>query len=166
MDQLPGLADAPVQIDRSQHGLHRVRLDGGTVAAAAALLPLAQFQVAAQVQGLGHLHQAALAHQGRPDAGQVPLGQVRPGAVEVVCHHETQNRVPQKLQPLVAGHPLLPVLVGIGAVGQGVFQQRGIAEGVADLLFQGLHGVRSFLYQTAAPAKGDGGRQAGCAVIL
>ena len=89
VDQLAGLADAAVQIHGGQHGLHRVRLDGGTLTAAAALLAPAQLQIAAQIQGLGHLHQTSLADQGRPDAGQIPLGQIGPVAVQVVGHHQS-----------------------------------------------------------------------------
>ena len=43
VDELAHLADAPVQVDGGQHGLHRVGLDGGAGPAAAMVLPLAQF---------------------------------------------------------------------------------------------------------------------------
>ena len=74
LDDLPGGADAPVQIDSGQHGLHRVGPDGGALASAAGLLAPAQVEILPQAQLLGHHHQALLADQGGPGAGQVPLG--------------------------------------------------------------------------------------------
>ena len=144
LDQLAGRADAPVQVHGGQYRLHRVGGDGGTGAASAGLLALPQLQIGAQLQHLGHLRQALLAHQGGPGAGQIPLRQVGVGAVQVVGHHHAQHRIPQKLQPLVALHPFGPVLIGIGAVGEGVFQQGPVGKPITQLLFQGLHG-RSFL---------------------
>ena len=47
LNQPPGGADAPVQIDRGQHRLHRVGLDGGPGAPAPQLLAFAQLQIAA-----------------------------------------------------------------------------------------------------------------------
>ena len=139
VDQLPGLANASVQIDGSQQRLHRIGLDGGAGPAAAVVLPLAQAEIAAQIQALGHFHQAVLTHQGRPDAGQVPFRQVWTGAVKMVRHHQAQDGVSQKFQPLVAVGVTSPVLVGIGTVGEGVLQQAFVLEGIAEFFFQWLH---------------------------
>ena len=139
LDELPGRADAPVQIDGRDDGLHRVGLDGGPLPAAAGVLAPAQLQAAPQPQLTGHQHQAALAHQGRPGAGQVPLGQVGLGAEQKVRRHHAQHRVAQKFQPLVALQPLAPVLVGVGAVGQRPLQQRPVREGVTQFFLQLVH---------------------------
>ena len=72
------------------------------MAAAAGLLALAQPQLTAQAQALGHLIQALLAHQRRPHPGQVSLRQVRVLVIQIVRRYQTQHGVPQKLQPLVA----------------------------------------------------------------
>ena len=106
---------------------------------AASALPLAQAEVLPQAQLPGRLHQALLAHQGRPGAGQVALGQVGVIAVQVVGHHHAQDGIPQELQPFVAVQ-LAPALVGPGAVGEGIFQQGGVLKGVAQLFFQCRHG--------------------------
>ena len=134
LDDLPGRANTPVQIDRRQHGLHRVRLNGGTGTAAAGLLSLAQQQVGTQIQGLRHLHQALLAHQGGPHPGQLSLGQIGMAPVQVVGHHHAQDGVSQKFQPLIALQ-LAPALIGAGAVGQSVFQQLPVLKLVAQLFF-------------------------------
>ena len=139
LDDLPGGADAAVQIDRRQHGLHCVRHDGRPLPAAAGVLALAQLQVGAQLQLLGHLHQAALTHQGRPGTGQVALRQVRMGPVEIVGGDHAQHRVPQELQPLVALSAGVLVLIGVGAVSQCVLQQGPVLKGIAQLLLQLLH---------------------------
>ena len=80
---------------------------------------------------------------------------VGPGAVEVVGHHQTQDRIPQELQPLVAGQAP-PMLVGIGAVGQGVLQQSPVPKGIADLFFQCFHPDPPF--QQTNPRHGTGDR--------
>ena len=143
LDELPGRADAAVQVHGGQHRLHRVGNDGGPLPAAAGLLPLAQLQVGAQLQALGHFHQAALTHQGRPGAGQIPFRQVGVGAEQVVGHDHTKHRVPQKFQPLIALQSLGLVLVGVGAVGEGVFQKGPVGKPVTQLFFQCLHGRSS-----------------------
>ena len=78
--------------------------------------------------------QALLTHQRRPDAGQIPLRQIRVPGKEVLRRNESQHAVPQKLQPFVAAQPLRPVLVGIGAVVQGLPQQLLVAEGIVQIL--------------------------------
>ena len=136
MDQRAGLVDAAVQIHRGQHRLHRVRQNGRTAAAAAALLALAQQQEVPQAQTLGHLVQALLAHQGGADTGQLALRQVGMLAVQKVRRHEAQHRVAQELQPLVAGDAHAAVLVGVGAVVQCAPQQLRIVEAIAQPLLQ------------------------------
>ena len=59
----------------------------------------------------------------------------------MVGHHQPQHGIPQELQPLVAGKPALPVLVGIGAVGEGIFQQPYILKGIVQLFLQRFHGT-------------------------
>ena len=98
--------------------------------AAAGLLAPAQLQIRAQAQLPGHLVEALLAHQGRPDAGQVPLRRVRVLAEEELRRHKAQHGVPQELQPLVAPDAGGPVLVGIGAVVQRLLQQGRVPEAV------------------------------------
>ena len=136
VDQLTGLVDAPVQIHRRQHGLHRVGQDRGPAAAAAALLPLAQQQEIPQLQALGHLVQTLLTHQRGADAGQLALRQIRMLAVQMLRRYEAQHRVAQKLQPLVAADAHGAVLVGVGAVIQRPPQQRRIVEPIAQPFFQ------------------------------
>ena len=151
LNHLPGGADAPVQVNGGDDGLHRIRLDGGPPPAAAGALPLAQLQIVPQGQLPGHLHQTPLAHQSRPGAGELPLGHIGVRAVQVVGHHHAQHRVPQKLQPLVAGDSPAPVLVGVGTVVQRPLQQLSVLECIAQLLLQILHVVASSLKNKAPP---------------
>ena len=57
----------------------------------------------------------------RAQLGQLALGQVRVVAVERVGHDEPEHRVAEELQPLVVRQAA--VLVGVGPVGQGAFEQ-------------------------------------------
>ena len=141
VDQGPGGFHAAVQVHRREHGLRCVGQDGGPLTAAAGLLALAQPQLTAQAQALGHLIQALLAHQRRPHPGQVSLRQVRVLVIQIVRRDQTQHGVPQKLQPLVAADAAAPVLVGVGAVVQGRLKLLLAAEGVAQLFFQYLQGM-------------------------
>ena len=93
------------------------------MAAAAGLLTLAQLQIAAQIQLLGHLVKALLAHQRCPDPGQIPLRQVRVPGEEILRRHKAQHAVAQKLQPFVAAKPLGAMLIRVGAVIQRLPQQ-------------------------------------------
>ena len=83
--------------------------------------------------------QTVLAHQGSPGAGELPLRHVRVGAEQVFRHDQPQHGVAQELQPLIAGDALRPVLVGVGAVGQGVLQQFRIMEAVSQPRLQIFH---------------------------
>ena len=139
MDQVAGGIYPAVQIDGGEHGLRGVCQNGRALTSAAQLLTVAQLQVLAQLQILGHLVQALLAHQCGADAGQIALRQVGVLGVQVLRRHEAQHRIAQKLQTFVAGDAPGAVLVGVGAVVQGVFQQRGAAEGIAQLCLQCLH---------------------------
>ena len=59
---------------------------------------------------------------GRPQLGQLALGQVGVVAVQRVGDHEPEHGVAEELQALVVGQPA--VLVRVGAVRQGTQQQR------------------------------------------
>ena len=100
------------------------------MAAAAGLLALAQLQIAAQIQLLGNLVKALLAHQRRPDSGQIPLRQVRVPGEEILRRHKAQHAVAQKLQPFVAAKPLGAMLIRVGAVIQRLPQQFLVPEGI------------------------------------
>ena len=86
------------------------------MAAAAALLPLAQHQEITQMQALRHLMQTVLAYQRGADAGQLALRQVGMLAIEIIRRNKTQHRIAQEFQPLVAADALRAVLIGVGAV--------------------------------------------------
>ena len=81
--------------------------------AAACLFAFAQLQIAAEIQLLRHLMQALLAHQRRPDPGQIALRQIRVPCEKVFRRHKAQHAVPQKFQPLIAAQPLHAMLIGI-----------------------------------------------------
>ena len=93
LDDIPIMGESAVQEHCRQHCFHGIGQDGGTAAAAAGILALAQLQVASQIPLLGHQHQTALADQVGTDAGQVAFGQVGEGAVEVVGHDHAQHGV-------------------------------------------------------------------------
>ena len=130
VDQLRRGGNAAVQIHGGEHSLGCIRQNGGPMAAAAGLLALAQLQIAAQIQLLGHLVKALLAHQRCPDPGQIPLRQVRVPGEEILRRHKAQHAVAQKLQPFVAAKPLGAMLIRVGAVIQRLPQQFLVPEGI------------------------------------
>lgn len=131
LDDIPIISQSAVQEDCGQKGFHRIGQNGGTAASAAGIFPFAQFQIIPQIQGLGHQHQAVFADQIGANAGEIPLWEVGERAVEVFRHNHSENGVSQKFQPLVAADAAQVVLIGVGAVGQGVVQQGGILEMVS-----------------------------------
>ena len=151
VDEVAGGVHPAVQIHGGKYGLGGVGQYGGPAAAAALLLALAQQQIIAQVQGLGHLVQALLTHQGGADAGQVALRQLRVLFEQVLGGHKAQHGVAQEFQALVAAYTLAAVLVGVGAVVQGGTEQLRVAEGVAQLFFQFFHRNLLKKYGPAGP---------------
>ena len=101
------------------------------MAAAAMALPMAQLQHLSQLQPPCHLCQALFTDQLSPELCQLSLRLVRVSAEQMLRHHQAQNGVPQEFQPFVAGGALPAVLIGIGTVGQRIFQQRLVPERVS-----------------------------------
>src|SRR5919109_340496 len=100
-DQLGARPQPPVQVRRSQDGLHGVREDGRLVPAAGQLLPPAQQELLPQAQLAGHLGEGEHVHGGRPKLGQLALGQIGEPPVGQVGDHHAQDGVAQELQALV-----------------------------------------------------------------
>src|SRR5215211_601759 len=108
---------ALVQVDGPEHGLEGVGQDRGLVAAARQLLAPAQTDGLADAELAGHLGEHVHVHRGRPQLGQLALGQVREGAVDDVGHDQAEDGVTQELEALVGGQAA--VLVGVAAVREG-----------------------------------------------
>ena len=89
------------------------------------------------------LFQALAGNNARAQFGQLALAERGKKPVEVMGYDQLKNRVTEKLQPLVVEMEGLP-LEGKTRVGQGLGQQEGIAELVADALLERIGG-RSFL---------------------
>src|SRR5215218_4559853 len=108
---------ALVQVDGPEHGLEGVGQDRGLVAAARQLLTPAQAHGLADAELAGHLGEHVHVHRGRPQLGQLALGQVGEGPVDDVGHDQAEDGVAQELQALVGGQAA--VLVGVAAVREG-----------------------------------------------
>src|SRR5512133_3601793 len=108
---------ALVDVDGPEHGLEGVGQDGGLVAPARQLLAPAQAYGVAHAQLAGHLGQHVHVHRGRPQLGQLALGQVGEGAVDDVGDDQAEHGVAQELEPFVGGQAA--VLVGVAAVREG-----------------------------------------------
>ena len=141
MDQLARGGKPAVEIHRGDDRLGRVRKDRRPRAPAAALLAVAELEIAAQLQLLRDLVQTFLAHERRADARQLALRRVGVPRKEKLRRDEAEHAVAQKLQPLVAHALRAAVLIGIGAVTQSLGQQSHIAEAVAQLMLQFLQGI-------------------------
>ena len=135
LDDPLGSCKAAVQIGRCQNGFHRIGHNAVAVASAALLLSVSQEEKLSQSEAGCRLGQAALTHQVSTDSREVALRAVRQAAVQGICHHKAQNAVAQKLQAFVAA-AAVPPLVGIGAVGQRIFQKRLVLEVIAQAALQ------------------------------
>ena len=98
------------------------------MAAKAAGLELtgAELQRLPQLERCGHLGQRLAAHHPRPQPAQIPLARLREGRVEVMRHHEVEDRIAEKLQPLVVG-------ARAAAMREGGAEEAGVPRLVAEL---------------------------------
>jgi len=93
--------EARVQVDGRHHRLEAVGHQHGLGPAAVALLPAPEPQILPQPQQAGDRPEVPAADQRCAQPRQVPLFEVREGLVEGLGDQQPENRVPQKLQPLV-----------------------------------------------------------------
>src|SRR5215208_4558176 len=128
--------EALVEVDGPEHGLEGVGQDRGLVPAAGQLLAPAQPHGVADAQLAGHLGEHVHVDRGRPQLGQLALGQVGEGAVDDVGDDQAEHGVAEELEPLVGGQAA--VLVGEGAVREGPDVQLLAAEADAEGLLDRL----------------------------
>src|SRR5215218_6034442 len=131
-----GPREALVEVDGAEQGLEGVGQDGGLVPAARQLLAPAQAHGVADPELAGHLGEHVHVDRGRPQLGQLPLGQVGEGAVDDVGDDQAEHGVAEELEALVGGQAA--VLVGVGAVGEGPDVQLLAAEADAEGLLDRL----------------------------
>ena len=127
---------AAVHVACRNDGLHRVRHDRVALSAAAVVLAVAEQEEIAQMDRPGRLGKVRLADEVRANSREFPLGLFRKTPVEIVRHDKAQNRVAQKLQPLIVRKPALAVLVCVRAVRQRVFEQLPVLKNISQSFFK------------------------------
>ena len=150
LDDPLGRLHAAIQEACRDDGFHRVRQDGLPLPSAALLLAVSQQQMLSQVQPVCHRRQGFFTHHIRPHPGQLALRAILEMMVQIVRHHHAQDGVPQKFQPLVAGQAVVPALVGVGGMSQGILQQRNILKPVSNRRFQVFNHCQSPLQRQGA----------------
>ena len=140
---LRGLQPA-VKIHGGDDRLHRVGENGRPLSAAAALLPVAETDIVAQMQRERHTVQRLLADELGAQAAHFPLRHVGIERIEPRRRDHAEHGIAQKLEPLVAGIAPRAVFIGIGAVHERILQQRPVTEHVAQAGLQRLHQLLSF----------------------
>ena len=114
-DDSAGLLQAVGEVGGADEGLDRVGQDGVLVPSARERLTLAELDELPQPQVAGDGGQGRLGDGGRTHFGELALGDLRVGAVEVLGDDDAQDGVAQELQALIMLHS--GVLEGVGAVG-------------------------------------------------
>ena len=140
---LRGLQPA-VEIHGGYDRLHRVGKDGRPLPAAAALFPVAEADVIAQMQRERHTVQRLLADELGAQAAHLPLRHVGIELIEPRRRDHAEHGIAQKLEPLVAGVAPRAVFIGIGTVHERILQQPPVTERVAQAGLQRLHQSLSF----------------------
>ena len=133
-----------IKIHGGDDRLHCVGKDGRPLSAAAALLPVAEADIVAQMQRERHTVQRLLTDELGPQAAHLPLRHVGIELIEPRRRDHAEHGIAQKLEPLVAGVAPRAVLIGIGAVHERMLQQPPVAECVAQTGLQRLHQSLSF----------------------
>ncbi len=127
--QAGGNLEAAVQIDRPQHRLQGISQEGGFLPATLSFFSPPQQEVGPQIQAPGQGRQLPGIYQGGSPPGHLPFGTFGKPGQEQGADGEGQDRVPQELQPFIAG-AAPRVIMGIGTVAQGLVQQPEVPEAV------------------------------------
>ena len=124
--------DPAIEIDRRDDRLEEIGEDRHRDGAVDRQ-PLADDEKFGEAELLADPATRLAAHDDRLDARQIPLERVRKNLVKGVADDEPQNRVAEKLEPLVRGESM-----GCArGVREGGKEDRLVAEGVADPLLAG-----------------------------
>ena len=116
--------ESGIQIDGSDHSLHRVGQQCLFAPSARQHLGSAQLQHIAQADFPGHARAGLALHQRVVSRCKLPLAGLQVGAKQRLGHHQAQHPVAQEFQPLV----VRPRRRGDRAVGQRAHQQFGPRE--------------------------------------
>ena len=138
-----GSSDAAVQKCCGNDGFHGICQNGIAVSAAETFLAVTQQQMLTDTDHIGRIGQGGLADHICPHPGQLALGAVGEAVKQEFRHQHTQHAVSQKLQPLVAQQAVVPALIGVGGVGQGILQEGDILKAITQSGFQILKHSRS-----------------------
>src|SRR2546430_8263929 len=98
-------------------------------------LPLAEQNVASQVQGLGDARQPGFADDAGPEFSQFALRRIRITMVQMVAYHQTQDRVAEQFQALVALAAAAPPMAERSVL-QGEVEQPAVTQPHVELAFQ------------------------------
>ena len=84
----------------------------------------ARFVYVKATESTGYTSQRVHVDHAGAQLGELPLGQVRVGAEQVIGNHHTEHRIAEKLQALVRFETT--AFVGVGAMREGQHQQLGV----------------------------------------
>ena len=123
-DAFPAGLQPAVQPDGAQDRLQGSRQNVFPPRATSATLALAESYPFRNAHLAGDLGQATATDQARAQAAQFALGKIGKPVIQQLSDHQPQDRITEKLEPLVVGS-------ATAAVGQGQAQQLGIRERIA-----------------------------------
>ena len=126
-----------VQVVGADDRFQAVGEDGLLRPSARVLLALADEDEIVHAQAAGDLREARLAHDEALDPRQLPFRLVRKRRIHVLGHDEPEHRVAEELQALVV-LPVLPRLVGEGAMREGLVEELQPPEADPGLLLEEL----------------------------
>ena len=128
LDQRPDRLHAAIEVDRRDQRLEQVGEDRRRHRSILYRKPFSHDQEVDQLQLLTEPAAGLAAHHHRLNASQVSLERIGERAVEPLADEKSQNRVAEKLKPLVGGQPMLCP----GGVRQGGDEQGRVAEIMSD----------------------------------
>ena len=134
-----------IQINRSEQGFGCIGQDRRAVAATGGSLAAAHPDMYAQIDLAGNLGQPGSTNQKGFHLGQIAFGPIGEFPEEGFIDHQPENRIPEKLQPLIGPFPILTSDMYMGAVQKGVSKQRSITKSVTQFGFQRLISLFAFL---------------------
>ncbi len=147
-NDLVGPRPVTVDVDRTDHSLEGIGENGLLGAAARHFFTPTEAKIFAQPDVLGHVGQRRGVHHRRPQLGQLTLGKIGVGVVDVRGDRQADNSITKELEPLVRFGVV--VLGAVAPVREREGQKRFVTKRIAQSLIEGVLAVGSD--QDSAPA--------------
>jgi len=155
VDHLAGRFESAIQVHRSNQGLDRVGENGIARPPPGTLLGIIEQQILAQIEIAADAAEIDPVDEKGFVIGQHPLLLIREFGVEILGHHQSEDRIAEKLETFIGLQAVFAGMNKIGTMFEGLDQQGLIMEAVVDDAHQ-LFELRRFNFAARFEKLGPG----------